>query len=46
MKSFSSFSQGAMNFVNRQKAVPSAGLMNQRIKMGKMQGTFHVTHTK
>ncbi|CAM4726741.1 unnamed protein product [Leuciscus chuanchicus] len=32
MKSFSSFSQGAMSFMNRPKAVPSANLMNQRIK--------------
>ncbi|XP_052428170.1 proto-oncogene c-Rel [Carassius gibelio] len=33
MKSFSGFSQGAMNFINRPKAVASSGLMNQRIKM-------------
>ncbi|XP_058651782.1 proto-oncogene c-Rel isoform X1 [Onychostoma macrolepis] len=33
MKSFSGFSQGAMSFMNRPKAVPSTGLMNQRIKM-------------
>ncbi|XP_042592913.1 proto-oncogene c-Rel-like [Cyprinus carpio] len=33
MKSFSGFPQGAMSFMNRPKAVPSAGLMNQRVKM-------------
>ncbi|KAK7140233.1 hypothetical protein R3I94_012746 [Phoxinus phoxinus] len=33
MKSFSSFSQGAMSFMNRPKAVPSANLINQRIKI-------------
>lgn len=30
--SFSSFSQGAMSFMNRTKAVSSANMMNQRIK--------------
>ncbi|XP_043111842.1 proto-oncogene c-Rel [Puntigrus tetrazona] len=33
MKSFSGFSQGTMSFMNRPKAVPSASLMNQRIKI-------------
>ncbi|XP_067278343.1 proto-oncogene c-Rel [Pseudorasbora parva] len=33
MKSFPSFSQGAMSFMNRPKAVPSTNLMNQRIKI-------------
>ncbi|KAK9964461.1 hypothetical protein ABG768_005632 [Culter alburnus] len=33
MKSFSSFSQGAMSFMNRPKAVPSTNMMNQRIKI-------------
>lgn len=46
MKSFSSFSQGAMSFMNRPKAVPSTNMMNQRIKIGKTQATFHVAHTK
>lgn len=46
MKSFSSFSQGAMSFMNRPKAVPSANLINQRIKIGKTHVTFHVAHNK
>lgn len=33
--SFPSFSQGAMSFMNRTKAVSSANMMNQRIKTGK-----------
>ncbi|XP_073691116.1 proto-oncogene c-Rel [Garra rufa] len=33
MKSFSSFSQGAMSFMNRPKAVPSSSMMNPRIKL-------------
>lgn len=45
MKTFSSFSQGAMSFMNRPKAVPST-MMNQRIKIGKTHATFHVAHTK
>lgn len=46
MKSFSSLSQGAMNFMNRPKATSSGNLINQRIKIGKMNFTFHVAHTK
>ncbi|KAG1929967.1 proto-oncogene c-Rel [Pimephales promelas] len=33
MKSFTSFSQGAMSFMNRPKAVPSSNQINQRIKI-------------
>ncbi|XP_016412208.1 proto-oncogene c-Rel-like isoform X2 [Sinocyclocheilus rhinocerous] len=33
MKSFSGFSQGAMSFMNRPKAVPSPSMINQRIKL-------------
>ncbi|KAI7805605.1 proto-oncogene c-Rel [Triplophysa rosa] len=32
MKSFPSFNHGAINSINRPKAVPSANIMNQRIK--------------
>lgn len=46
MKSFSSFSQGAMSFMNRPKAVPSTNIMNQRIKIGETHVIFHVAHTK
>lgn len=35
MKSFPSFSHGAISSINRPKAVPSANIMHQRIKTGK-----------